>query len=135
MLYTNKEWLEREVSQGKSGAKIGREIGVSDTIINRWIKKFDLREKEENLYQDKEWLTEEYITKNRRAKDIIFFTAFHTTPTSSVNSSSNDLPFVDILIREKWLCDRKDAFGSQINITYNNVIDLPLSCPHSVYTV
>lgn len=44
MLYRNKEWLEREVSQGKSGAKIGREIGVSDTIINRWIKKFDLRE-------------------------------------------------------------------------------------------
>ncbi|PER35443.1 hypothetical protein CN485_04835 [Bacillus cereus] len=70
MLYRNKEWLEREVSQGKSGAKIGREIGVSDTIINRWIKKFDLREKEENPYQDKEWLTREYITKNRRAKDI-----------------------------------------------------------------
>ncbi len=50
--------------------QIGREIGVSGHIINRWIKKFDLREKEEKPYQDREWLIEEYSNKGRRSQDI-----------------------------------------------------------------
>lgn len=70
MLYRNKEWLKREVDAGKSGSKIGREIGISGTIINRWIKKYDLRVEIVKPYLAKDWLTEKYSVKRRDAADI-----------------------------------------------------------------
>lgn len=70
MLYRNKEWLKREVDAGKSGSQIGREIGVNAVIINRWIKKFGLRNEEKPKYQDENWLTEEYSVKRRDAAEI-----------------------------------------------------------------
>ena len=68
--YMDKEWLE-ERSHELTVKEIATICGVSDRTISKWKSEFGLiGVRPQPLYQNKEWLRENYLVKNRTLNDI-----------------------------------------------------------------
>lgn len=71
----SKQWLEDQLSQGKSAASIAKEVGCSGTSIQRSIKRHDLlnpfsQTLAEKLGITEAWLLDEHIRKGRSCNNI-----------------------------------------------------------------
>ena len=72
--YKNREWLvEQYINMKKSGRQISIECGVCGHTILDYIDKNNITRREDEInetYHNKEWLTEQYVTKKRSANSI-----------------------------------------------------------------
>lgn len=74
-LYRDKEWLYKQYhEQGKSGCEIAEICDVSSHTIYTWMRKHGIERRSENnkegKHNDKEWLIQEYVEKERSTHDI-----------------------------------------------------------------
>ncbi len=69
--YADEKWLRKEyLKHGKSTKEIAKQINVSQATVNKWIKKFDIREKKIYLFQNEEWLWGNYWGQNKTIEEI-----------------------------------------------------------------
>lgn len=80
------EYIVRRYSEGASSSRIAEEVGVSRVTITRRLKAEGVRldhtyhPKKDKLYDDKEWLYNEYVIKDKTMKEIADMFGVSITP-------------------------------------------------------
>jgi transposase-like protein len=77
-LYRNEEWLrEQYCEQEKSTIEIGDNLGISNTTVSKWLKKYGIEtrhnsksEGDTEPLRDEDWLREQYIEREKTSLEI-----------------------------------------------------------------
>lgn len=115
----DKEWLKDKYSK-MTAQEIAKKYDYNISSVYRYLNKFDLIQKDQKPYKNKEWLKEQLVTKNRTTHDVAVECGINVRSLSDWIKRFN----IDISFKYDKPYHHKEWLEEQLKQNNNSIVEI-----------